>query len=195
MVQSLRSLGLVDDGPVGGELGWGEVTDFQARYLEPPQGRGKYDNPSGRWAVNPRIGWIKPAADGGDAERFIIVTEGIADALAAARLGYDAVGVLGTAAFDQRAAQSVAGESNERSRQIVVCFDADAAGRAGGARVIDELRGAGATRPRPVCPPGGLDLTDWMLADPGAVSVAFAGRSQISMSFRSATDRAHPSLA
>lgn len=143
----------------------GVVTYFQARYLEPPQGRGKYDNPSSRWAANPRLGWVRPTASGRGSGRCIAVTEGLADALAAARLGHHAVGVLGTAAFDQSAARCVASEANEFSRPIIVCFDADAAGQAGASRVADALAAAGVTDARIVAPPRRLDLTDWVLAD------------------------------
>jgi hypothetical protein len=39
----------------------GKVAYVQARYLEPVEGRPKYDNPASRLAANPRIGWVRPA--------------------------------------------------------------------------------------------------------------------------------------
>lgn len=153
----------------------GAVTYFQARYLEPPQGRGKYDNPSSRWAANPRLGWVRPTASGRRAGRCIVVTEGLADALAAARLGHDAVGVLGTAAFDRRAAQLVASSATQLGRPIVVCFDADVAGEAGASRLVRDLRAAGMEGVRTVSPPSGSDLTDWVIGDAPSASGALAG--------------------
>ena len=43
----------------------GELTYLQARYLDPPANRSKYDNPSARLAANPRLAWTRPvgAAD------------------------------------------------------------------------------------------------------------------------------------
>ncbi len=72
----------------------GAITYFQARYLDPPDGRGKYDNPSRRWAANPRLGWVRPI--GGGIGGPLVVCEGIADALAVAERGSISVGVLGT---------------------------------------------------------------------------------------------------
>lgn len=166
----------------------GEVTYFQARYLDPPEGRGKYDNPSSRWAANPRLGWVRPTAGGGDSERCIIVTEGLADAFAAARLGHRAVGVLGTTAFDQSAAQCVASEANEFSRPVIVCFDADAAGRVGAIGVVDDLAVVCSSQVRSICPPTGQDLTDWVLDDAVLASKLILGPAR-SPTRRAATRR------
>lgn len=155
----------------------GEVTYFQARYLEPPEGRGKYDNPSSRWASNPRVAWIRPPAGAGEFDSCIVVTEGIADALAAAQLGNRAVGVLGTAVLDGRAAASVALASRP-DRPVVVCFDADAQGRAAASRVADELSTAGVNDVWMVTPPAGLDLTDWIQIDASAAGGALAGHAR-----------------
>ena len=37
----------------------GAIAYFQARFLQPPDGRDKYDNPSRKWASNPRVAWTR----------------------------------------------------------------------------------------------------------------------------------------
>lgn len=106
------------------------------------------------------------------------MTEGIADALAAARLGHDAVGVLGTAAFDRRAAQLVASSATQLGRPILVCFDADAAGEAGATRAANYLSEASAIKVRLVTPPSGLDLTDWVLNKASSAPISLARPSR-----------------
>ncbi len=155
----------------------GAITYFQARYLDPPDGRGKYDNPSGRWARNPRLAWTRPAMPNEQRSRSLLVTEGIADAIAAARLGQRAVGVLGTSAFDRCAARQIAGFVGPGTQRIVVCFDGDTAGQGGAGRVADELVAVGLRRVEVLTPPEAMDVTDWLLADPGSVSSALAAAS------------------
>lgn len=157
----------------------GVVMYFQARYLEPPEGRGKYDNPSARWATNPRLGWVRPARSSVEGARTLVVTEGIADALAAARLGHDAVGILGTAAIDSASAQGIATWARERSDRVVVCFDGDDAGEAGARRVVDQLTAAGIDFVRSVRPPAGIDLTDWARDDRFRVSAELSVTHQL----------------
>ncbi len=148
----------------------GAVTYFQARYLDPPAGRGKYDNPSGRWARNPRLAWTQPTQPTERCAPWLVVTEGIADAIAAARLGQRAVGVLGTSAFDRDAARQIAGVVGPGTQRIVVCFDGDTAGQGGAQRLTDELASAGLRRVDVLIPPEAMDLTDWLLDDPRAVA-------------------------
>lgn len=143
----------------------GAITYFQARYLDPPAGRGKYDNPASRWATNPRLGWIRPAQPLGP-DRPLIVTEGIADAIAAGRLGYGAVGVLGTGAPDRESAARIASVVRRRASSPVVCFDADHAGRAAASRIVAELAANGIDDVEVCAPPDGMDLTDWIASDP-----------------------------
>ena len=54
-----------------------------------------------------------------------MVTEGIADALVAARIGNVAVGILGTAAIDGASATRIAVWAREHVHRVVLCFDGD----------------------------------------------------------------------
>jgi hypothetical protein len=136
----------------------GAITYFQVRYLHPPDGRGKYDNPSRRWAANPRLGWVRPI--GGGIGGPLVVCEGIADALAVAEHGCASVGVLGTELVHRRVAAELARGAHDG---VVVCFDADEAGQHGAHRLLDELHRCGVGRARNVVPPNGLDATEWLL--------------------------------
>ena len=116
----------------------GNVVYAQARYLEPAEGRSKYDNPAGRIATNPKLGWVSPARVT-DQER-LFVCEGIIDALTAAGEGVAAVAVLGATYTDRQVATAIAERAGER--ELVVAFDGDPAGRAATERLIGELRGS-----------------------------------------------------
>jgi hypothetical protein len=146
----------------------GTVTYFQARYLDPPRGRDKYDNPARVHATNPRVAWLH--APGQATPGVLVVTEGVGDGLVAAQAGLPAVAVLGSQYPDARVADAIAATMDRsallREATAVVCFDGDEAGRAGGdrlARLLDERR----VRHRLVTPPEGLDLTGWAATDPG----------------------------
>ena len=142
-------------------------TYLQARYLDPPANRSKYDNPSARLAANPRLAWTRPV--GPPTDGVLVVCEGTADALIAAQAGIAAVGVLGAAYPDRRVADGIAAGCRQHPRlhgaEVVVCFDADPAGAAGSARLVELLadRGIPASERRP---PDGLDLTTWSALDP-----------------------------
>jgi len=71
----------------------GRVTYVQARYLDPVEGRPKYDNPASRIATNPRIGWINPARV--TDRNHLVVCEGVIDSLSVAGVGTPAVAILG----------------------------------------------------------------------------------------------------
>ena len=142
----------------------GAITYFQARYLEPPDGRGKYDNPSRRWAANPRLGWVRPISGGIGGP--LVVCEGIADALAVAERGSMSVGVLGTELVHRRVVAELAEGAHDG---VVVCFDADEAGQRGAQRLLEELRDSGVRRARNLVPPDGLDATEWLLNDTTAL--------------------------
>ena len=154
----------------------GAITYFQARYLNPPDGRGKYDNPGRHWATNPRIGWIRPAQGSTSARTPLVVTEGIADALTAGQLGSYAVGVLGAAAIHDMAARQI-GKQLSRSataRGIVICFDADHAGRHHGHVATKRLLAAGCADVRAIRPPEGHDLTTWAATNPANATASLA---------------------
>lgn len=140
----------------------GDVTYFQARFIEPPEGRCKYDNPASRWASNPRIAWTQPAPSTMIAGGGLVIAEGIPDALIAAQAGYRTVGVLGSTYPDHRVARQIAAGIEEiGARRVVVCFDADEAGRTGSARLVELLASSGAEGVTELVPPDGLDLSDW----------------------------------
>ncbi len=141
----------------------GDPVYFQARFLDPPDGRPKYDNPARRWAANPRVAWMTPP-DGATERRPLVVTEGIADGLIAAQAGFAAVGVLGSQYPDARVAHAIAEHAHDRS--IVICFDADNAGRRGAERLAEILDERGVANPTVIEPPPEQDLTDWARHDP-----------------------------
>lgn len=127
----------------------GKVTYVQARYLEPVDGRPKYDNPAGRLAANPRLAWVNPATllD----RRHLVVCEGALDALTVAGKGMPAVAVLGATYVDERVARDVA--RGAAGRQVLLAFDGDPAGRNAGETLAAALTSAG-------CPSRGLPLPD-----------------------------------
>ncbi len=134
----------------------GGITYFQARYLDPPAGRGKYDNPAGRYASNPRLGWMRPAEP--PVAGVLVVCEGIPDALVAAQAGFSAVGVLGSSYPDARVADGIT--ASLAGRRPVLCFDGDPPGRAGAARLVQLLTDRHVDT-AVVTPPEGMDLTGW----------------------------------
>jgi hypothetical protein len=76
----------------------GDVAYVQTRYLDPPAGLQKYDNPSSRLGANPRLAWTVPVGE--RREGVLVVCEGIPDALIAAQAGCLSVGILGSQAPD-----------------------------------------------------------------------------------------------
>ena len=83
----------------------GTITYVQARYLDPPAGRDKYDNPARSHATNPRVAWlhaVDPAHRG-----VLVVTEGVADGLGSAQAGFPTVGVLGSQYPDRRVVDAI----------------------------------------------------------------------------------------
>jgi hypothetical protein len=144
----------------------GRVVYFQARYLDPPEHRSKYDNPAAHHAANPRLAWttpLNPRQPG-----LLVVCEGIPDTLVAAQAGFDAVGVLGSTYPDTRVADGIADVFHTtplmRFGMVVVCFDADEAGHSGAIRLRSLLLERD-VRMFTVAPPDGLDLTGWAQTD------------------------------
>lgn len=133
----------------------GEAVYLQARYLHPPPGRGKYDNPTSAHGGNPRLAPIEPAVC--DPSGPTVITEGIPDALAAAAAGYRAIAVLGAGIPDRRVADRLA----RRDGLLVVAFDADASGRDGSARLRGHLASAGRRDVIDIEPPAS-DLNNWL---------------------------------
>ena len=143
----------------------GTVTYVQARYLQPPEGRDKYDNPARSHATNPRVAWLHPVEP--SRAGVLMVTEGVADGLVAAQAGFPTVGVLGSQYPDRRVVDSIT-TTMERSSAlaaatVIVCFDGDPSGRAGAERLCGLLAERGIPQ-RQLSPPDGHDLTDWARA-------------------------------
>lgn len=143
----------------------GAITYFQARYLDPPAHRSKYDNPARVHATNPRIAWLRPVGD--HRPGTLVITEGIADGLIAAQAGFDAAGILGCGIADERLAADIADQVIRRSPvpEVAICLDADTAGRDGASRLEGLLASYDVTA-RVVLPGCGTDLTDWATTDP-----------------------------
>ncbi len=144
----------------------GEATYLQSRYLR-PNGH-KYDNPSAALAGGlPRTAEVRlprPPADPG----LVVVSEGIPDALVAAQAGYRAAAVLGAGVPDERTAAALV--QRFPTERLVVAFDADGPGQAGGERLQELLaeRGAGDRVSRLQVPAAAGDLNGWQqLAGPG----------------------------
>lgn len=129
---------------------------LQARYLHPPAGRGKFDNPTAEHGRNPRLTGVDALSR--SREGPWIITEGVPDALSAASVGYAAMAVLGAAVTDHEVARRIA----ERPGLLVVAFDSDGAGRSGSARLVEQLRSQG-RRVAEIEPPCG-DLNAWLVA-------------------------------
>lgn len=145
----------------------GSILYFQARLIDPPAGRDKYDNPARHWASNPRLGWVHPARRS-PANGVLVVTEGIADALVAADSGLRAVGILGSTYPDRRIAEHINEVVTGQNRfdRVVVCFDADTAGRSGARRLVEALTIHTSLDVALVEPPNGMDLTQWAASSP-----------------------------
>lgn len=144
----------------------GEATYLQSRYIS-PKGH-KYDNPSAALAGGlPRTAEVRlprPPADPG----VVVVSEGIPDALVAAQAGYRAAAVLGAGVPDERTAAALV--QRFPTERLVVAFDADGPGQAGGERLQELLaeRGAGDRVSRLQVPAAAGDLNGWQqLAGPG----------------------------
>jgi DNA primase len=108
----------------------GTLAYVQVRYLE-PTARSKFGNPVRRLGTNPGLAWtVTPNL------RYpgrLLVCEGILDALTAATAGLDAVAILGATYPSIRIAQTIADHAD--SRQILIGFDADDAGRIAAGRL------------------------------------------------------------
>jgi DNA primase len=138
----------------------GKVMYVQARYLDPVDGRPKYDNPAGRLAANPRIGWVHPAMLSD--RRHLVVCEGALDALSIAGKGMTAVAVLGATYVDERVAREVA--RGAAGRQVMLAFDGDPAGRRAGETLAASLSSIGC--PNRVLPlPDGCDVNAMLGTD------------------------------
>jgi DNA primase len=138
----------------------GQVTYVQARYLNPVDSRPKYDNPAARIATNPRIGWINPART--TDPNHLVVCEGVIDALSVASAGTSAVAVLGATYIDERVAQHIANRA--ASRQVLLAFDGDNAGRKAGQTLAASMASIGC-QSRALMLPDGCDMNTMLDRD------------------------------
>ncbi len=145
----------------------GAVTYFQARFVEPPDGRGKYDNPSRTLASNPRVAWTQMPARTARHAGVLIAAEGIPDALIAAQAGFASVGILGSAFPDVRVADQITSYAHCDAATVAVCFDNDPSGSgAKGAARLRDLLDERRVDVRVIVPPERMDLTEWAAAEP-----------------------------
>ena len=119
----------------------GEIVYLQARYLDPPATRSKYDNPSARLAANPRLAWTRPV--GAPCDGVLVVCEGTADALIAAQAGLPRSAcwapAIPTLASPTGSSPACAITPSLRDAEVAICFDSDSAGTAGSARLVELL--------------------------------------------------------
>jgi hypothetical protein len=143
----------------------GTALYFQTRYLDPAAaGRDKYDNPTSALAVNPRIAALcvpdaDPALDG-----LVVVTEGIPDGLAVAHAGARPAAIIGAANHGPAVAHRL--HRMFPTGTFLVVFDADDAGRRGGALLGAHLAALGRDVVLSAPPRGHNDINDWWKSEP-----------------------------
>jgi DNA primase len=137
----------------------GRVTYVQARYLEQPAGRSRYDNPASSVARNPRLG-VVVCPTPRDC-RVLVVCEGTIDGLSAAGSGFRAMSVLGATYVVESLCvrlKEIAGGAG-----ILIAFDGDRAGRAATDLLSDAL---GPSIASTVVLPENRDLNAVLCEDP-----------------------------
>jgi len=149
----------------------GEIAYLQARYLDPPDGRSKYDNPSSRLGTNPRLAWTRTTRT--PEPGVLLVCEGVPDALCAAAAGYAAVGVLGATGPDERVAERLAHQA--AGRRLVLAFDGDPAGR-GASEQLERMLHRFDLQVEQLSVPDGMDLNALHNADPRWLPAALGVR-------------------
>jgi hypothetical protein len=140
----------------------GALAYCQTRYLNPGEGRSKYDNPAARFGDNPRVGIVRPAKPA--AVGALYVCEGLPDAYVAAAAGFDAVAVLGATYPAERIARRITSLVNGRS--VVIAFDNDPAGNSGADRLSELLSSRHVITKRAMLPEG-CDLNALAIREPG----------------------------
>ena len=93
------------------------------------------------------------------------VTEGIPDALTAAASGYQAAGILGSHAPDERLANQLALHAASHHQRIIAISDRDRGGHVWGQHLAQLLTDTG-THVTLIEPADGNDLNDWARQDP-----------------------------
>lgn len=131
----------------------GHAVYAQIRVPHPQPDRPRYLNPTADLATNPRLTRARPVETH---HPQVVVTEGAIDALSAAAAGYRSVAVLSATYGDEAVATALA----KLPHPLVIAFDADDAGRAGGQRLTTLLDAR--HRPPVVVDLGHGDLNDAM---------------------------------
>jgi hypothetical protein len=150
----------------------GQVTFVQARYLDPVAAGRKYDNPAASLAPHPRTAF--PALPVPARWPWLMVCEGMPDALTAAQAGYRSVALLGDRTPDDTVAARIAGHAEAHRLEVVVMCDANSSGRAAGTHLAgllaaEQLDATLVEPPADVHDADGapvVDLNAWALADP-----------------------------
>jgi putative DNA primase/helicase len=140
----------------------GVARNFQARALDPAakvRWQGPKSPEGGSWSP---LGWFP--GESGWSE--VLIAEGPGDALTAAAVGYDTIGVAGAARVNNPAIVAEIAQWTT-GRPVVIAGDGDAAGRQFSATLAKGLIELGA-HVRVLNLPDGVDLNDWRLADPAA---------------------------
>ena len=177
----------------------GTALYFQTRYLDPvAAGRDKYDNPTSTLAANPRVAALRTPDPDPRLDGVIVITEGIPDGLAVAHLGARAGAVIGAANHGPPVADRL--HHRFPSGTFVVLFDADNAGRRGGALLGAHLAALDRQVVLSAPPNPHNDVNDWWKAEPAAVSEAVlsGGRSALyrpEASLRTVAADLHPADA
>lgn len=119
----------------------GRAVFCTTRYFDDTAAGRRYDNAASNLAVNPKIAPVRPVED--THPETVIVTEGIIDGLTAARHGYRAAAVLGTANAGRGVSDWLSSAYGQM--RLLIAFDGDAAGRAAALRLGGALAALGRT--------------------------------------------------
>lgn len=149
----------------------GTAVYFQTRYLDPvAAGRDKYDNPTSALAVNPRVAALRTPDPDPQLTGVVVITEGIPDGLAIAHLGARVGAVIGAANHGPPVASRL--HRTFPSGTFIILFDADHAGRRGGALLGAHLAALDRHVVLSAPPSAHNDINDWWKAEPAAVADA-----------------------
>ena len=166
----------------------GSIAYCQTRYIDPGEGRSKYDNPAARLGDNPRVGIVRPAKPAATGPLY--VCEGLPDAYTAATAGFEAVAVLGATYPDERIARRLTGLVAGRS--VVIAFDNDPAGNSGSKR-LGELLASHHVIAEHARLPEGCDLNALSVREPAWTAlVSPIGSERIPLQFDSCTEAPVP---
>jgi hypothetical protein len=155
----------------------GKAVYLQTRYLDPvAAGRGKYDNPWGGIATNPRVVPIRVPTPDSRLSELVVVTEGIPDGLVVAQTGTPVAAVIGAANYGTEVVQRL--DSAFPRGRFAILWDADHGGRRGGCILGIRLRAIGREVVLGRPPIGHGDLNAWWQGDTSAVQRAIRSTAE-----------------